>query len=567
MSNLKIGTRLAMAFAAILVLMGVMTMIGIWELSRMADAKNDMRLTAHKQALANKWLEGIATNSVRTFAKAKSTNADDQRYFDEEMKAVSKRVTEMQKELEPLIQSDEGKRLFADVGEKRKVYSDIRTDLFKLKDSGQSHEAQLNKLVSDKMLPAMKAYVGSVEKLVAYQDALFDKADAHIDAIYAFAKTFLIVLGLIALTLGAVLAWALSRSITRPLTSAVALAQTVAAGDLTAQIAVKSRDEVGQLMTALKEMNANLLKTVAEVRTGTDTIATASQQIAAGNLDLSARTEEQASSLEETASSMEELTSTVKQNADNAQQANQLAISAAEVAVRGGAMVSQVVDTMAAINDSSKKVVDIISVIDGIAFQTNILALNAAVEAARAGEQGRGFAVVATEVRSLAQRSAAAAKEIKDLIGNSVAKVEAGTELVAQAGTTMEEVVCSVRRVTDIVAEITAASKEQSAGIEQVNQAIAQMDQVTQQNAALVEEAAAASEAMQEQAGRLANVVSIFRLDNIDNGGRTAVNAVAKPVVHVRSPKRPENTLFATSGRPELKRQEQTTLTRQREEF
>ena len=310
----------------------------------------------------------------------------------------------------------------------------------------------------------------------------------------------------------------LIRAISRPLEAAVKIADGIAAGDLTQRIEVQSSDETGRLMQALKDMNDSLVRIVGQVRSGTDTIGTASSQIASGNLDLSSRTEQQASSLEETASSMEELTSTVKQNADNARQANQLAVTASDVAVKGGAVVAQVVDTMASINDSSKKIVDIISVIDGIAFQTNILALNAAVEAARAGEQGRGFAVVATEVRSLAQRSAAAAKEIKSLIGDSVDKVEVGSKLVAQAGATMDEVVASVKRVTDIMGEISAASHEQSAGIEQVNQAIAQMDQVTQQNAALVEEAAAAAESMQDQAAELANVVSVFKLGGGDAG-------------------------------------------------
>jgi methyl-accepting chemotaxis protein len=265
-------------------------------------------------------------------------------------------------------------------------------------------------------------------------------------------------------------------------------------------------------MDALAHMNNGLRQLVGQVRGSTDTIATASTQIAAGNQDLSARTEQQASSLEETASSMEELTSTVKQNADNARQANGLALSASQIAARGGDVVGQVVDTMASINASSNKIVDIIAVIDGIAFQTNILALNAAVEAARAGEQGRGFAVVATEVRNLAQRSAAAAKDIKLLIGDSVEQVEAGSRLVDQAGATMGEVVASITRVADIMSEITAASQEQSAGIEQVNQAITQMDQVTQQNAALVEEAAAAAEAMQDQANGLSQLVSTFKL-------------------------------------------------------
>jgi len=278
-------------------------------------------------------------------------------------------------------------------------------------------------------------------------------------------------------------------------------------------------------------MNDGLVKSVSQVRTGIDTIATASSQIAAGNLDLSSRTEEQASSLEETASSMEELTSTVKQNADNARQANQLAVSASGVAEKGGAVVSRVVDTMEDINASAKKIVDIIGVIDGIAFQTNILALNAAVEAARAGEQGRGFAVVASEVRNLAQRSAAAAKEIKTLIGDSVDKVELGSKLVEEAGVTMDEVVQSVRHVTDIMSEIMAASQEQSAGIEQVNQAIGQMDQVTQQNAALVEEAAAAAESLNEQAAKLAEAVSVFKLDGANVAFAPASRAAKVQVV------------------------------------
>jgi len=277
---------------------------------------------------------------------------------------------------------------------------------------------------------------------------------------------------------------------------------------------VDTHCETGRLLQALKTMNDGLVSIVTEVRQGTDNIAAASTEIASGNLDLSSRTEEQASSLAETASSMEQLTSTVRQNADNARQANQLAMNASEVAQRGGAVVAQVVSTMDEINSSARKIVDIISVIDGIAFQTNILALNAAVEAARAGEQGKGFAVVATEVRSLAQRSAAAAKEIKELIGNSVDKVDAGSTLVSQAGATMDEVVTSIQRVTDIMGEITSASAEQSSGIEHVNHAISQMDSVTQQNAALVEEAAAAAASLQDQAASLAQVVSIFKLDD-----------------------------------------------------
>jgi methyl-accepting chemotaxis protein len=389
-------------------------------------------------------------------------------------------------------------------------------------------------------------------------DAMLDKAQAALsksaeDAVQASAASVnklvyvLALCTLIGATLGIAVGLWLARSIKRPIVQAVKVAQTVAAGDLTSDIAITSSDETGQLMQALKDMNQHLSQIVGQIRSGADTMATASGQIAAGNQDLSSRTEEQASSLEETASSMEELTSTVKHNADNARQANQLAVSASEVALKGGQVVAQVVDTMDGINTSSKKIVDIIGVIDGIAFQTNILALNAAVEAARAGEQGRGFAVVATEVRSLAQRSAAAAKEIKALIGDSVGKVEAGSTLVEQAGNTMDEVVASVKRVTDIISEITAASNEQTAGIEQVNQAIAQMDQVTQQNAALVEQAAAAAESMQEQAGSLAQVVSAFKL----NSGQPAALAAPtgkSPTFQRMAPNKADTVRLAASA-------------------
>jgi methyl-accepting chemotaxis protein len=525
--NLKIGSRLGIAFAAVLTLTCGMTGVGIWELSRVADAKAEMKQFATMQQLAGKWLESIATNAVRTLAKAKSVDADDQKYFETEMKSVSARVTAISKELAPMISSDQGKRLLAEITARRKTYSDIRDGIFTLKNGGESSAAEVKAGIDGKMLPAMHAYVESVQTLADYQASLFDAADAKIDAVYAEAKMVLGALGLAALAIGAALAWALSRSITRPLKHAVHIAQTVAAGDLTSRIETRSNDEVGQLLGALKAMNASLLQTVTEVRAGTETIATASRQIAAGILVLSSRTEEQASSLEETASSMEELNATVRQNADNARQANAMAEAASGVAARGGVVIGQVVGTMGEINASDRQIADIISVIDGIAFQTNILALNAAVEAARAGEQGRGFAVVATEVRSLAQRSAAAAKDIKKLIDNSVERVEAGSKLVNEAGATMQDIVDSVSRVTSIIGEISAAGQEQTAGIDQINQAIGQMDQVTQQNAALVEEAAAASESLQEQAARLADIVSVFKV--ADGGAHQAAVAAPQP--------------------------------------
>jgi methyl-accepting chemotaxis protein-1 (serine sensor receptor) len=336
----------------------------------------------------------------------------------------------------------------------------------------------------------------------------------------------------IGLVLAIIIGMRLIRAISAPLNASVRIARGVAGGDLTQQIYVNSNDETGQLLQALKDMNDSLINTVGKVRQGTETIGVASREIAAGNGDLSSRTESQASSLEETASSMEELTATVKQNADNARQANQLVVSASDFAVKGGNVVGQVVQTMGSIKESSRKIVDIIGVIDGIAFQTNILALNAAVEAARAGEQGRGFAVVAAEVRNLAQRSAGAAKEIKSLIGDSVEKVDAGSRLVDEAGQTMEQIVTSVKHVANIMSEITAASQEQSAGIGEINQAITQMDEMTQQNAALVEQAAAAAESMQEQAALLAEAVAAFKMDD---GARPQPAARVAPKAVVRS--------------------------------
>jgi len=413
--------------------------------------------------------------------------------------------------------------------------------------------AALAKDTSIKTMTPMREAVSMVDGELAKYDSQYEKFARQVieEASRASDRQKMIVSAVATLTL--LIACFFVRNLiiklTDPLQRSIDIANAIARGDLNSEIRWKGSDETAQLLQALNAMNESLVKIVGEVRSGTDSIGTASKQLAAGNADLSQRTEEQASSLEETASSMEELTSTVKQNAENARQANQLALGASAVAVKGGQVVSEVVGTMSSINESSKKIVDIISVIDGIAFQTNILALNAAVEAARAGEQGRGFAVVATEVRNLAQRSAAAAKEIKALIGDSVDKVGAGAKLVDEAGTTMQEIVSSVKRVTDIMSEITAASQEQSSGIEQVNQAITQMDEVTQQNAALVEEAAAAAESLEEQAQHLAQAVSVFNVGTAAAGvpaGRSAgvaqtMKMPAQPAAERRGPNRAPN--------------------------
>jgi methyl-accepting chemotaxis protein len=533
LKNLRIGTRLALAFSAVLALTFVLMSLALVRLGDIHDATEQMDNAKTKSELAERWYGFNLQSDALAEARVRADDAQDAQVVDQMMRSKSGEVSTVQQTLLATISGAEGKQILAQIGEARTAYLDARRQVFALRDQGKTM-AEVKELVDGKLHPALEAYDSKVAELAKRQKRRFDEAKAAVDATIAGSRTLLIAVGSAALALGALLSFTLTRSITGPLREAVEVARTVAAGDLTRKVTVRAQDETGQLMAALGAMTDNLNQIVARVRAGTETIATASGEIAAGNQDLSARTEQQASSLEETASSMEELTSTVHQNAENARQGNQLAVSASEVALKGGGVVSQVVETMGAINESARKIVDIIGVIDGIAFQTNILALNAAVEAARAGEQGRGFAVVASEVRSLAQRSAAAAKEIKMLIDDSVEKVDVGSRLVNDAGATMQEVVASVRRVTDIMAEITGASKEQSDGIEQVNQAVGQMDQVTQQNAALVEEAAAAAASMQEQAASLSEAVSVFRVD-----AGAVQGAPARPAVRAAAPARP----------------------------
>jgi methyl-accepting chemotaxis protein len=531
LSNFRVSTRLAAGFGIVILLLVGMMALGIDRLSVVNDATEVISKQRYPVIrLAFLVNSDISANAIAMRNTVLTENEERIKRELQSIKAASARITANLDTIGKSLSTEKGRSLFKAIVDARAPYQAHQNEFTTMVAEGRG--AMATNLLMNTMQNEQAAYMAAVQNLVTLGDKLVEQASADSVAVYHSARVMMTALAAAAVVFAALFAWLLGRSITRPLQRAVEIARTVASGDLSQKVAVDSRDETGQLMLALQEMTSSLVGIVNDVRRGTDSIAVSSREIAAGNMDLSSRTEQQASSLEETASAMEELTATVRQNADNARQANQLALTASGVATEGGNVVDQVVHTMGAIDASSRKIVDIISVIDGIAFQTNILALNAAVEAARAGEQGRGFAVVAAEVRSLAQRSAAAAREIKGLIGDSVEKVETGGKLVKQAGATIREVVASVQRVTDIMAEISAASNEQSAGIEQVNHAISQMDQVTQQNAALVEEAAAAAGSMQEQASNLAGVVGTFRLDAAD------LPAAASPIAHVPSPVR-----------------------------
>jgi methyl-accepting chemotaxis protein len=511
-ANTRIATRLAFGFGIIILLLLASTLFAISRLSSFNDG-TELIVGQRYPIIRTSFTVESDINSI-ALGMRNTLLLDDDAAVKRELDKIDETRARITRNLEWIgkeLSTEKGKELYKSIQDARAAYRVHQDAFMDLMRQGRTMEA--SKLMVNEVQKHQMAYMEKVHTLVTLGDKLLDQAGKDSRQAYESGRNLMLAMAALALLFASFFAWRLSRGITMPLQEAVRIARTVAAGDLSSKIEVQGNNETGQLMAALKDMNAGLADIVAKVRSGSDAISSASAQISSGNIDLSARTEQQASSLEETASSMEELTSTVKQNADNAQQANQLAVAASAVAERGGAVVSQVVTTMADIDAASRKIADIIGTIDGIAFQTNILALNAAVEAARAGEQGRGFAVVATEVRSLAQRSAAAAQEIKGLIGASVQRVDAGSRLVQEAGATIAEVVQSVQRVTDIMSEITAASREQSAGIEQVNGAIAQMDQATQQNAALVEEAAAAAGSLQQQATQLVSMVANFRLD------------------------------------------------------
>ncbi len=508
-TNLNLGKRLTLGFAVLILLSLIAAGVGI-ERIRAVRAIAD-RLgsdDAELLVLTQRWTRSIESNTARTWVVFFATEPTVVARVKQEMQTVVTANTERIKRMGELATSEEQKQLIKNIADQRTAFQAERNALLKRKEAGEDVGAE----VLAKVFPAAQSYLESVERLADHQGKAMqitkDEADhAAMEGVMALA-----IGTVLALVVGCGLAWALTRSIVVPVRRAQVAAEAIANGDLSADIQVDSSDEIGQLMQSMQRMVSSLRGIVHAVRASSDSIATGSAQIAMGNADLSQRTEEQASNLQQTAASMEQLTATIKQNADTARQASQLASSASAVAVDGGTVVGQVVATMEDITASSRKVADIIGVIDGIAFQTNILALNAAVEAARAGEQGRGFAVVASEVRNLAQRSAQAAKEIKTLIGESVAKVENGTRLVGTAGSTMEDVVKQVKRVTDLIGEITSASIEQSTGIGQIGDAVNQLDQVTQQNAALVEESAAASESLRHQAASLAQTVSVFKL-------------------------------------------------------
>jgi len=511
--HLKTGPRVLVSFALVLFVMACINGTALWRLhAANVNTEYLVKDKLAKQQLASELLGIAKLNGNSAVSIAKSDSLETAEYFQDQLMAGDKVANQLTSKLAALPKNSEEASLIKEVEADQTAYLAVRKEVFSFKDGGRTQEVE--QLTGGELKTTFSRYVGALAKLLEYQTKEAEDMAAESAQQYQRSVAALVSFGIIALITGAGLAWAITRSVITPLQHAVEIAERVADGDLRDFEAHQREDEIGQLLDALHHMTARLGRTVRLVRDGAISIDTASRELKTGNMDLSRRTEHQAGALEETASSMEELTAAVKDNTLSARQANELAVSASDVAGKGGTVVQNVVETMDSISEAAKKIVDIIGVIDGIAFQTNILALNAAVEAARAGEQGRGFAVVATEVRTLAQRSAAAAREIKDLINASVEKIETGSVLAHAAGDTMTEIVASVERVTAIMSKISSASSEQEAGIGEIHSAIADIDGVTQQNAALVEEAAATAESVHNEATNLMQVVGFFTVDH-----------------------------------------------------
>jgi methyl-accepting chemotaxis protein len=510
--NLSIGQRLALGFGLLLTMLGAAALISTLQLNHIGRINQRIIQTDWRKAEAAALVDATTrTNARLTMALLITDDAAQMAQINQNIDANKRLIDEALRTLDQLVYLPEGRKLLDNIKLKRGQFVASFTQVRQKMASGQRDEAI--KLMNSQTLPAINDLQAPISALSELQKTVVTKSSQEAQHNIENARMLMLSLSAVGLLIGIVGARWLTLSITRPIDEAVHLAQQVAQGDLTGHIEIRTQDEIGRLLTSLQRMNGSLAHIVDQVRQGSQAISTATSEIAMGNLDLSQRTEEQASSLQQIAATMDELTATVAQNLASGQHANAVASSAAEVAVRGGAVVSEVVHTMEAIHGSSNQIASIIDVIDGIAFQTNLLALNAAVEAARAGEQGRGFAVVAAEVRSLAGRSANAAKEIKHLIDTSVGNVQQGCRLVEQAGSTMDEIVVSVRRVADIMADLSHASQEQSTGLNQINQAMSQMDQVTQGNAALVEEAAAAAQSLAHQAHTLVQTVDVFKVE------------------------------------------------------
>ena len=559
LNQLKIGHRLALGFGLVVLLMATIVAL----LTQRLDGinKNNAHIVElqRRAVLADDWRGLVHLNANRALAIAKAggpgKTAD---FFGPPMKTTSERISKLQEELRTLVDSDQGKEMLTAISQKREAYTTVRKGVLDILMAGDATTADT--MLNAQMIPASEAYLSALEVLANYQRDRVAQASEMVQADVRTAEFQLLAMLAIAVLMAAGFGWLTTRSIVAPLNRTIEATRHIAGGDLSRPIVAEGKDEMAEMQSSLAAMQQSLRTVISEVRAGSDSIGTASAQIASGNQDLSSRTEQTSGNLQQAASSLEELTGTVGQTADSARTANQLAASASQAAQRGGNVVGQVVSTMQDINTSSRRIADIISTIDGIAFQTNILALNAAVEAARAGEQGRGFAVVASEVRSLAQRSAQAAREIKTLIQDSVSKVETGTRLVQDAGSAMDDIVSGVQRVTDVIAEISAATTEQTVGLRQVNEAVADLDQMTQQNAALVEESAAAAESLAEQSRKLGTVVASFTLNETARAqGLNTVHASVPTSAHSHaSPNR--SAASAHAARPSVKAVTQQVL-------